>query len=137
MRIWSKKLIPVLPTKQLKSMRYELGDMIKQYPDIKHPLVKFANNYDCSYLGEYFILTCKECAKRKIKMSAKYSNDIISLALENSKYDDIYYLKNNVFGEDNKEYLTICYWNLYEKHLRKMITDEEWQKIEDLFKEEI
>lgn len=29
MRIWSKKLIPVLPKKQLMAMRYELGNMIK------------------------------------------------------------------------------------------------------------
>ena len=34
MRIWPKILITsgALPTKQLKSMRYELGDMIKQHP---------------------------------------------------------------------------------------------------------
>lgn len=51
MRIWSKRLIPILPTKQLKAMRYELGDMIKQYPNIKHPLVKFANDYGIKYLG--------------------------------------------------------------------------------------
>ena len=46
MRIWSYDLIEVLPKKQLLAMRYELGDMIKQYPNIKNGLVKFANNYE-------------------------------------------------------------------------------------------
>lgn len=137
MRIWSKKLISVLPNKQLIAMRYELGDMIKQYPNIKHPLVKFANDYDCAYLGEYFTLVCRECLKRKIKGRASYSNHILCIALDNSKFDDLVYLKNNTFKEDNEEYLKICYWNLYEKYIRGMITDEEWQKIENLIKEEL
>lgn len=131
MRIWSKKLIPVLPTKQLKAMRYEVGDMIKQYPNIKHPLVKFANNYDSAYLGQYFILTCRECAKRGIKMNASYDNNILSITLEKSKFNDIAYFKDCIFEEDDKEYLTICSWNLYEKYIRKMITEEEWRKIEN------
>ena len=135
MRIWSKKLIPVLPTKQLKAMRYELGDMIKQYPNIKHSLVKFANNYDCSYLCQYFILTCRECAKRGIKTNASYDNNILSIALGKSKFSDITYFKDCIFEEDNKEYLTICYWNLYEKYIRNVITDEEWRKIEECINE--
>ena len=54
MRIWSKVLVPYLPKKQLMAMRYELGDMIKQYPNIKHGLVRFANDYDSIYLFDYF-----------------------------------------------------------------------------------
>lgn len=137
MRIWSKKIIPVLPTKQLKAMRYELGDMIKQYPNIKNGLVKFANNYGIEYLGQYFLLVNQQCIKRSINTSAKYDISILDIVMNNIRFDDEIYWKDFTFEEDNKEYLTICYWNLYEKHLRKMITDEEWQKIEDLFKEEI
>ena len=136
LRIWSKRLIPILPTKQLKAMRYELGDMIKQYPNIKHPLAKFANNYDCIYLFEYFEKVIQECEKRKINMNKSYNQEIIDIAVNKSSgtYD---YLKDYTFLEDNNDYLKICLWNLYEKAIRNIITNEEWKPINDLFKEEI
>ena len=138
MRIWSKKLVisGALPTKQLKSMRYELGDVIKQYPNIKHPLVKFANNYDIVYLGEYFIVVCKEFDKRFIKHNATYDSKILSIiakqtnieyGIDVDEFGNCYTSLDHLqFDEDNEEYLKICYWNLYEKHLRKMISEEEW-----------
>ena len=75
MRIWSKALIEVLPKKQLMAMRYELGDMIKQYPNIKHGLVKFANNYDIGYLGYYFCYVCDELDNRGVNTSIGYEAD--------------------------------------------------------------
>ena len=72
MRIWSKVLVPYLPKKQLMAMRYELGDMIKQYPNIKHGLVKFANNYDIGYLGYYFCYVCDELDNRGVNTSIGY-----------------------------------------------------------------
>ena len=134
MRIWSKQLIPVLSTKHLKSMRYELGDMIKQYPNIKNPLVKFANNYDCSYLLDYFERVVNECVKREVNMDHHYNMYIIKLAILKSKSME---WMDYTFKEDNEEYLKICWWNLYEKQLRGVITQEEWKKIEDLVGDEI
>lgn len=136
MRIWSKKLIPVLPNKQLKAMRYELGDMIKQYPNIKHPLVNFANNYDIVYLYDYFSNVILECEYRKINMDYNYNLKIFNIAVSKSN-GEYNILDDYIFLEDNADYLKICYWNLYEKAIRGIITDEEWRKIEDLFKEEI
>lgn len=137
MRIWSKSLIPILPTKQLKAMRYELGDMIIQYPNIKNPLVKFANDYHSSYLGQYFVAVCRELDNRSIKKNVSYDAKIIGIAIQKDMFSDDIYYEDLQFKEDNEEYLKICYWNLFEKHLRNMITDEEWQKIEDLFKSEV
>lgn len=134
MRIWSKRLIPVLPTKQLKAMRYELGDMIKQYPNIKHPLVKFANNYDSNYLLDYFENVVNECNKRNINMNKEYNDKIMEIAFLKSNGN---ISLNYTFSEDNYEYFDICYYNLYEKYLRGIITEEEWQKIEDLIKSEV
>lgn len=131
MRIWSKKLIPVLPNKQLKAMRYELGDMIKQYPNIKHPLVKFANDYGIEYLGQYFLLVNQQCIERGINTSAKYDNSILEIVMNNTRFSDEIYWKDYTFNEDDDEYLKICCWNLYEKYIRKMITEEEWRKIEN------
>lgn len=126
-------MIPILPTKQLKAMRYELGDMIKQYPNIKHPLVKFANNYGIEYLGQYFLLVNQQCIERGINTNAKYDNSILEIVMNKTKFSDEIYLNDYTFFEDNDEYFKICYWNLYEKHLRKMITDEEWKPINDLY----
>ena len=134
MRIWSKKLIPVLPIKQLKAMRYELGDMIKQYPNIKHPLVKFANDYDSNYLLDYFENIVNECNKRNINMNKEYNDKIMEIALIKSNGN---VSLNYTFSEDNYEYFDICYYNLYEKYLRGIITKEEWQKIENLIGKEV
>lgn len=124
MRIWSKALIPVLPTKQLKSMRYELGDMIKQHPNIKHPLVKFANNYDIMFLYSYFMEVCKEMGNRNINMNKSYNDSICDIACSKTRSSE-----NYKFSEDNKVYLQICRWNLYEKFIRGMITEDEWCEI--------
>lgn len=136
MRIWSKVLIPVLPTKQLKSMRYELGDMIKQHPNIKHPLVKFANNYDIGYLGNYFCQVCDEMDERGINHKISYDGEILNIVRNNSKYGayDKYADISLQFSEDNKVYLQICRWNLYEKFIRGMITEEEWKRLEEVLK---
>lgn len=136
MRIWSKVLIPVLPTKQLKSMRYELGDMIKQYPNIKHSLVKFANNYDVAYLGQYFLLVNRQCIERSINTSAKYDNSILTKVMNNTIFKDEIYWENYTFKEDNARYLKQCYYNLQEKYDRGIIDKEEWKKIEEVCNEQ-
>ena len=128
MRIWSKVLVPYLPKKQLMAMRYELGDMIKQYPNIKHGLVKFANNYDIIFLYSYFMEVCAEMEKREINMNSTYNDDISSIICSKTHTKE-----NFQFNEDNEEYLKICLMNLYEKYIRNMIPQEEWQKIEDKF----
>lgn len=130
MRIWSKKLIPYLPQKQLIAMRYELGDMIKQYPNIKNGLVKFANDYDIIFLYSYFVEVCMEMEKREINMNSTYNDDIGSIVCFKTHTKE-----NFQFNEDNEEYLKICLMNLYEKYIRNMIPKEEWQLIYDNFKE--
>lgn len=130
MRIWSKVLIPVLPTRQLKSMRYELGDMIKQYPKIKNSLVKYANNYPPKYLAQYFKIVCNECEKRNIKMNHKYNTEIWNLWQMKTPFDDNGIPDNNcIFNEDNMRYLKQCLCNLQEKYDRGIITKEEWDRI--------
>lgn len=131
MRIWSKDLIPVLPNKQLKAMRYELGDMIKQYPNIKNPLVKFANNYSCNYLLHYFSLVCMQCAERQINMNQKYNIEIQDMAIEKSweKNPNIAIYNVARFNEDNDRYLKQCLYNLQEKYDRGIITEEEWERV--------
>lgn len=129
MRIWHHKLIPYLPTDQLKAMRYELGDMIQQHPNIKHRLVNYANKYSIIFLGVYFGKVCVECEKRGINCKKSYNDKIYGLV-----FDKEYKLFDNYsFNEDDDEYLRICLMNLYEKHIRGMIPNEEWKRIEERF----
>ena len=69
-------------------------------------------------------------------MNKSYNQEIIDIAVSKSKgeYD---YSKDYTFLEDNSDYLKICWWNLYEKAIRGVISNEEWQKIEDLIGKEV
>ena len=131
MRIWSKDILDVLPTKQLMAMRYELGDMIKQYPNIKNGLVKFANNYDIIYLGSYFAKVCEECDNRNINMSQQYNYDILHLVDFKTKItnNEMTIFQDLKFKEDNDRYLIQQLYNLQEKYDRNIIQTHEWNKI--------
>ena len=137
MRIWSKNLIPYLPQKQLMAMRYELGDMIKQYPNIKNGLVKFTKNYDIGYLGYYFCYVCDELDNRGVNTSIGYEADILDIVRDKTidYKKDSYAWSDLQFKEDDEEYLKICLMNLYEKYIRDIIPKKEWQIIYDKFKE--
>lgn len=128
MRIWHYKLIPYLPNKQLKAMRYELGDMIKQYPNIKHPLVKYANDYDIMFLCKCFSKVNVQLKRNNINCSLKYNNNIYDIVHSKSKMEKINIRSLN-FKEHNNRYLKQCYYNLQEKYDRGIITSEEWNLI--------
>lgn len=131
MRIWHYKLIEYLPKKQLMAMRYELGDMIKQYPNIKNGLTKYANNYAISFLGMYFGRVCVECDKRGIKCSKDYNSSIYNIVYSKSER----LVENYTFNEHNDRYLVQCLYNLQEKADREIISKKEWKLIEDKFGE--
>ena len=100
---------------------------------LKHRLVSYVKDYD----GEYFINYChavtREMLFRDINFQTKYMMEIGRFC--QNKYeiipDFIYY------PEHNDRYLKQCYYNLQEKYDRGIISDEEWQKIEDLIGGEI
>lgn len=127
MRIWHKILIPVLPNAQLKAMRYELGDMIKQYPHIKNRLVSYANNYDIKCLYNYFEDVLDEFDKRGIKHNQKYDKEINGIVREKTqtKFWNLVWF----FNEHNDRYLKQNIFNLEEKYDRGIITEDEWFKI--------
>lgn len=131
MRLWDYRLIKVLPNAQLKAMRYEIGDMVKQYPNIKNRLVSYANNYDIVYLLSYFYQVAKEMEKRNIKMNDAYNSEIVDICFQKSKSENIFFDFNTppIYPEHNDRYLRQNFFNLEEKHDRNMITDEEWEEI--------
>ena len=65
--------------------------------------------------------------------------NIRSIAKYNSYFADEDSVQEELtFPEHDTEYLTVCYWNLREKWRsgQKDITDEVWQGIEKVYKEE-
>lgn len=106
--------------------------MVKQYPNIKHGLVKFANNYDVASLGKYYTEVMFEICKRGYNFNTKYDETLIELIKNKSKN----LLDNKRFEEDNDRYLRECLYNLEEKATKNIISKEEWQKIYDKFKDE-
>jgi uncharacterized protein (TIGR02328 family) len=137
MRIWDYRLIEVLPNAQLKAMRYEISDMVKQYPNIKNRLVSYANNYAIVYLLSYFYQVTNEMEKRNIKMNDTYNSEIVDICFQKSKSENIFFDFNKppIYPEHNDRYLRQCLFNLEEKFDRKIITEEEWQKIYNKFKD--
>ena len=127
MRLWHYELIPALPNAQLKAMRYEIGDMVKQYPNIKNRLVKYVNNEDIKYLFNYFIKVLNEFDKRKINHKKNYDDEICKIVDEKSISQFV--SLNLVYPEHNDRYLKQCFYNLEEKYDRGIITQQEWEEI--------
>lgn len=134
MRLWHYKLIPVLPKAMLVSQWRECIAIKRQWEKgtLKHRLVSYVMDYNKYYFLDYVIDLTEELLKRNIKYQEKYFKEIDDFVSgENITFE----LKN--YPEHNDRYLKQCYYNLQEKYDRGIITEEEWQKIEDLFKEEI
>ena len=132
-RLWHYKLLPVLPDKMIVAEWRECIAIKRQWEKgtLKHRLVSYVKDYDKGYFKTYVNKVIQEMTNRDIKYQQKYVDEFYDFGIEgiNSKY--------YVYEEHNDRYLKQCLYNLEEKADREIITKEEWQKIEDLFKEEI
>ena len=134
MRLWDKKLIPVLPREQLIAQWRELSAIagniqIKGSPN--HILVNRIMNYDYDHFISYAAAIRAEMTRRGYKTMDKVWIKITSLK-PNYKIIPI----NEVYPQwMNNEYLTICYYNLKEKWICCGIKDSDWFLIEKLYKE--
>jgi hypothetical protein len=147
--MWSKEIIPYLPNAQLKALRYEIGDMIKQYPNIKHGLVKYINNSHPMFLAHRFHDVLLEFDKRNIKHNKSYDDKIRKIILSKLdkkehdyeinaaqiQRDRFFFCNYDTFSwEFNKRCLRQELYNLEEKAMKGLMTKEEWMKIYDKFK---
>ena len=129
MRLWHYKLIPVLPNQMLVSQWRECIAIKRQWEKgtLKHRLVSYVMNYDKQYFYDYVWQVKHELYKRNIKYQIKYYYEIENFCEIDWDRDEVLDYK-----EHNDRYLKQCYCNLQEKYDRGIITNEEWQKIEDL-----
>ena len=100
---------------------------------LKHRLVSYVKENKQAFY-DYCHDVAEEMKKRNIKFQEKYLLEIFDFC-ENEI--DYLILNKSIFKEHNDRYLKQCYYNLQEKTDRGIITEEEWKKIEDLFKSEI
>lgn len=130
MRLWHIDLIPYLPKSQLLAQWRELNSIFKKKD--KHILI----NYIYDYVTKRTFLNYAEAVAREM-LNRNYK--IKSFSNFNTYFYGTSSFGTERFIEHNKEYLTICYWNLREKYLRgqKDFTKEVWDKLDEFYKSQI
>ena len=128
MRLWHKSLIPVLPKEQLVAQWRELSAIagaIQKNGTPNHILVNFVTEYSYDNFISYAYYIRKEMTKRGYRTTDKVWYKITSLDEDGDilPIDEVY--KNKM----DTDYLTICYYNLYEKALCGGISTEDWKNI--------
>lgn len=131
MRLWDYRLIPVLPNKMLVSQWRECIAIKRQWEKgtLKHRLVSYVTEYTKEYFFNYVQLVTFYMKERKIKYNQKYYTEIFDFCDNEMDYENrqrlVYY------PEHNDRYLKQCYYNLEEKADRGIISEEEWEPIEE------
>ena len=128
MRLWHKNLIPALPKQQLVSQWRELSAIagaIQKNGTPNHVLVNFVLDYDYDHFISYAKYIREEMSCRGIRTMDSVWNKITSL-----KSDYHFLPLEEIYKEkmDNL-YLKICYYNLFEKYLCGMFSEEEYLPI--------
>jgi len=136
MRLWHKDLIPVLPGAQLVAQWRELSAIagkILTDGTPNHILVNKVINFPMDDFITYAQLVRNEMTKRGYRTMDRVWNKIVSVDEHWDKvsYDLLY------DSWMNNTYLTICYYNLYEKFICHGIERQEWNKIEELYQNKI
>lgn len=133
MRLWHTDILPYLPRTQLLAQWRELNSIFKKQD--KHILINYIYSHDKGYLYDYSIMVIEQLKKRGYIIKSirnffhyfeNYTNNISF-----QYFNDF----GKTFPEHDKEYMTICYWNLREKYLRgqKDFTKEIWDALEQFY----
>lgn len=134
MRIFHKNMIKALPTKTLFHQWKELKEIVKNIYDNGTPghlLVNHVMKYPASHLKLYSQIVLDELKKREWKITNKSIEDFNQqLTVSQDKFigsinkpvdeSDLF------LGWHDDKYLTICYYNLDEKHDCGGIKEEDW-----------
>jgi len=114
MRLWHTQLISALPREQLVSQWREcsaIAGKIQTSGTPNHVLVNFVMNYDFDHFISYAYYIRQEMTARKYRTMNTVWDKIVSLKPDWKllPLEEVYKNKMNDF------YLTVCYYNLYEK----------------------
>lgn len=136
MRLWHYKLIPYLPKSQLVSQWRELNSIFKKQDN--HILINYVYEYPKFDLYYYSHLVAGELINRgyRINKLDNFRNYFAEMTNEDRiKLTSNYHPFQN---HHNKEYLTICYWNLKEKWMRgqKDLDNNVWAKLDQFYRKD-
>ena len=115
MRLWHTKLITALPREQLVAAWRELSAIagsIQTKGTLNHVLVNFVTDYDFDHFISYAYYIRQEMTARKYRTMNSVWDKIVSLKPDWTllPLEEVYKNKMSDF------YLTVCYYNLYEKY---------------------
>ena len=115
MRLWHSALIPVLPREHLVAAWRELSAItgkIQLNGTPNHVLVNFVMDYDFDHFISYAYYIRQEMNARKYRTMNSVWEKIVSLKPDWKllPIEEVYKNKMSDF------YLTVCYYNLYEKY---------------------
>ena len=115
MRLWHTKLIEALPREHLVAQWRELSSIagkIQLNGTPNHVLVNFVMNYDFDHFISYAYYIRQEMSARKYRTMNSVWDKIVSLKPDWKllPIEEVYKNKMSDF------YLTVCYYNLYEKY---------------------
>ena len=129
MRLWHTSLIEALPREHLVAQWRELSAIagsIQTKGTPNHVLVNFVMDYDFDHFISYAYYIRQEMTRRKYRTMNSVWDKIVSLKPNWTllPLEEVYKYKMSEF------YLTICYYNLYEKFDCGMFDDfDEIEKI--------
>ena len=134
MRLWHTSLIPVLPREHLVAQWRELSSIagkIQLNGTPNHVLVNFVMDYDFDHFISYAYYIRKEMTNRGYRTMNSVWDKIISLKPDWTllPIEEVYKNKMSDF------YLTVCYYNLYEKYDCGMFDD--FDEIENIYRKVI
>lgn len=133
MRMWHKDLITALPREQLVAQWRELSSIagnIKTKGTPNHILVNPVMEYPMSYFITYAAAVRAEMSRRGYRTMDKVWDKICSVC--NNDYT-IFPIDEIYKGWMDKDYMKICYYNLFEKFLRGGITEKDWSSIKSAY----
>lgn len=129
MRLWDYRLLKVLPDRFIVSQWRECIAIKRQWEKgtLKHRLVSYVKDYSKTMFFAYVDIITFEMFNRDIK----FNNNLMIEIMEFCKYEKDINYEN--YPEHNYRYLKQCYYNLQEKYDRGIISEDEWQRIEDYY----
>ena len=141
MRLFHYELIPVLDNKHLIAQWRECIAIKRQWEKgtLKHRLVSYVTEYEGTKFYFYTYKVAMEMERRNIKFQYKYLEEIYNFCYDltdNMIKDKGYKTVSDItnYPEHNDRYLKQCYFNLQKKYDRGIISEEEWQKIYNKYK---
>lgn len=129
MRLWHTELIPFIPKSQLLAQWRELNSIFVK--EDNHVLINYIYEYPKEDLYIYTQIVLKEMRARNITIRTidKMDRYFVDLRLSENEYYPPY------SRHHNDKYLTICYYNLYEKYIRgqKDFTAEQFEALHQYY----